>query len=692
MTWSPSSGAESYHVKRGTVSGGPYSQISAPSGTSFTDPALSNGVPYYYVITAVNTAGESANSAQASATPAAPVQTPSTPIGLTATAGSAQIALSWSNSSGATSYHVKRATVSNGPYTQIAVPVGTSYSDMAVNNNTAYYYVVSALNAAGESANSAQAAATPTAAPVADVTVTVTPTSTHAISKWIYGSNSTYAHNPLTNPVPPQLTLDRAGGNNWTAYNWENNYSNAGSDYQYDNYLYLSSSSTPAANAVIAQITADQAAGQATMITFQLQGLVAADANGDVSTANAPQLSRFKAVVNAKSSVTSAPFTATPPTTDANVYMDEYAWAVDHAFAGQGIFSNSPATYPVFAQLDNEPDIWNSTHLEVQGATEITPAAFITKSINLATALKRQFPEMTVFGAVNFGFSGFLSWQEAISDAAPSNNKWFFDQYCIALAAASATFGKPLVDVYDFHWYSSVTDAAGANITSLNGASLTDAQVQAIVQSPRSLWDPSFTENSWITKDTGSGPIALLPRLKAKIAAENPGMKLSITEYNSGGGNHIAGTLAQADNLGIFGVQGLFAAAFWQLIPGAAGQPYILAGFRAFRDFDGAGSNFGDVSVSANSSNVANVAAYLSTDSSRTGRVVMVLINRSTAAQITEVSGMLLSGVAHLWQMTATSAKTQNPIAPMNIGTQTVSGSSLTLSLPALSVTTVDVY
>ena len=84
------------------------------------------------------------------------------PAGLSATAASAgQINLSWSAASGATSYNVKRATVSGGPYTTVQTGVtGTSFNNTGLNAATTYYYVVSAVNAAGESANSSQASAT----------------------------------------------------------------------------------------------------------------------------------------------------------------------------------------------------------------------------------------------------------------------------------------------------------------------------------------------------------------------------------------------------------------------------------------------------------------------------------------------------------------------------------------------------
>src|SRR5580658_5535767 len=90
---------------------------------------------------------------------------PSAPTGLAATAGNAQVSFTWNASAGATGYYVKRATVSGGPYTQIAAPSATSYTDTGLANGTAYYYVVSAFNSEGQSANSNQVSATPVAPP-----------------------------------------------------------------------------------------------------------------------------------------------------------------------------------------------------------------------------------------------------------------------------------------------------------------------------------------------------------------------------------------------------------------------------------------------------------------------------------------------------------------------------------------------
>jgi len=170
LAWTASTGANTYNVKRAATNGGPYTTVAAPTGTSYTDTTVTNGTPYYYVVTAVNATGESGNSNQAAATAAAAPVAPAAPLNLTATGGNQQIALAWTASTGATSYHVKRATTNGGPYTTDASPTGTSYTDTTVTNGTTYYYVVTAISAGGESANSNQASATPVAAPPAPPT------------------------------------------------------------------------------------------------------------------------------------------------------------------------------------------------------------------------------------------------------------------------------------------------------------------------------------------------------------------------------------------------------------------------------------------------------------------------------------------------------------------------------------------
>ncbi len=85
----------------------------------------------------------------------------SVPTGLSATAGNAQVVLSWSTAAGATSYNVQSSTTEGGPYTTIASPTTTSYTNTGLVNGTTYYYVVSAAAGSIVSSNSVEVGATP---------------------------------------------------------------------------------------------------------------------------------------------------------------------------------------------------------------------------------------------------------------------------------------------------------------------------------------------------------------------------------------------------------------------------------------------------------------------------------------------------------------------------------------------------
>src|SRR6185369_6769788 len=103
------------------------------------------------------------------------------------------------------------------------------------------------------------------------------------------------------------------------------------------------------------------------------------------------------------------------------------------------------------------------------------------------------------------------------------------------------------------------------------------------------LWDPEYMDESWI-KDK----LRLIPRMKDWVRENYPGRKLSLGEWSFGAEEHISGGLATAEALGRFGQQGLDAAFHWGSLK--QGTPAYWA-FRAFRDFDGKGARFQDISV-----------------------------------------------------------------------------------------------
>jgi hypothetical protein len=185
LSWTASTGATSYNVYRGTTSGGEGATPIATgiTTTSYPDTGLTNGQEYFYEVAAVNSAGTSAMSNEASATPEAPA--PPAPTGLTATAGTASVSLSWTASTGATSYNVYRGTTAGG---ESATPIATgitttAYPDTGLTNGQIYYYEVAAVNSAGTSPMSNEASATPEASG-GDPTIGALPSYNDTYANW----------------------------------------------------------------------------------------------------------------------------------------------------------------------------------------------------------------------------------------------------------------------------------------------------------------------------------------------------------------------------------------------------------------------------------------------------------------------------------------------------------------------------
>lgn len=121
-----------------------------------------------------------------------PGSAPATPATLVAVAGDAQVSLSWNSVSNATSYNVKRSLTSGTGYVTMTNSPGTNVVDIGVTNGSTYYYVVSAANAFGESTNSTQVNATPTAStPAAPAGLTVTGSGPQVSLSWNASTSAT---------------------------------------------------------------------------------------------------------------------------------------------------------------------------------------------------------------------------------------------------------------------------------------------------------------------------------------------------------------------------------------------------------------------------------------------------------------------------------------------------------------------
>ncbi|MEO8019394.1 MAG: glycoside hydrolase family 44 protein [Pseudomonadota bacterium] len=511
----------------------------------------------------------------------------------------------------------------------------------------------------------------PSTPPASNVSFAIDSTQdVRGISRFIYGIN-------FLDPAqarPANLTLSRSGGNRNTAYNWETNDSNAGADYQNQNDDFMGGGTTPN-GAIAPMIARARAANAGIIVTVPTIGYVAADHNGGGDVNQTPNYIavRFKQGKPRKNS----PFSLTPDTTDAFVYQDEYVNFLDKTYPG----AFGASTNPIFLCMDNEVDIWSSTHARLRGdavtqsGTGIGYAEVVQLNRDYSNAAKAVNPNVIVFGPVNYGWNGFVSLQ----NAPDANNRDFLDFFLQQMAQAEVADGHRVLDVLDIHWY---PEAQGGGVR-ITGTETTAAIVAARKQAPRSLWDPSYTETSWITGCCSGGPIRLLPRIKDKIAANYPNTRLAITEYNYGAGQDISGGIAQADVLGVFGREGLFAATLWPL---SNSNDFLYGAFDMFRNYDGSNGSFGNTSIRATNTDVAAASVYASVDGGNASRMVLVAINKNDTAQSAgiAVTHTAQFHTAQVYVLTSANSVPQRVMPDINI-TLT---NAFQYSMPANSVTT----
>ena len=445
----------------------------------------------------------------------------------------------------------------------------------------------------------------------------------HPISPLIYGIAYNFA-NDSSGPLRWTLgaTGRRWGGNAASRYNWKlGNAWNTASDWFFQNVNY-----TGLPNYTYQHFLDDDLKHNvATALTVPTIGWVAKDTRSysfpvdrfgaqkrvapEEPNAGNGEDGNGKPIVPAAPSLTSVP---APPE-----FIGDWVKAIRaHAPAGK----RSVQMYI----LDNEPMLWDTTQRDVH-PTPVGYDELLDRTISYAKAIKDADPRAIIAGPAAWGWpayqysavdalQGFAIAPDRLRHANVPLIPWWLRR----LHDYREKHGVNLVDVLDVHFY---PQAEGIGVGTKGDV---DAATSARrIRSTRALWDPTYVDESWIKQ-----PVMLLPRLQKWIDDNNPGMGISIGEWNFGAENDISGGLAAAEALGRFGNAGITSAFYWTSPPD--GSPAYWA-FRAFRNYDTQGAHFLDTSVVA-SSNDKTASIFASRNDK--GQLVLVALNLDPSVEL----------------------------------------------------------
>jgi len=458
-------------------------------------------------------------------------------------------------------------------------------------------------------------------------------------------------------------TVDRWGGNTTTRYNWVIGHAwNSARDWEFRN----NDGGHPQGQMAEAFVAGALAGGAVPLITIPSIGFVARNDDNQTKSVGVPAqggpplapgssaIAGYNPAANRQ--VTSVPsfatkpgqFTLSPPASSQAVYQDEWVHELQRRFGaapkGVGYFT-----------IDNEPDLWSTTHTDVH-PVRMSYDDMLSNYQQYALAVKAQDPNALLLGPDVSGWTGYF-----YSDLDRGNDNFtthadrtahggqpFLPWWLGQVAKADRARGARSLDLLDVHFY---PQAAGVF------SERADTATQALrIRSVRSLYDANYTDESWIAT-----PVELIPRLKQWIAQQYPGTGLAITEYNWGGEKDASGAVALAEVLGIYGREGVELATYWTYPPldSPAG-----AAFRLYRNFDGHGARFGDISLPVTTSQTAVVAYAARHSESHELDVVLVNEAADQTATVHLNFGLGETGVATQFQVApGSSAIAKSPLS-----------------------------
>jgi hypothetical protein len=280
--------------------------------------------------------------------------------------------------------------------------------------------------------------------------------------------------------------------------------------------------------------------------------------------------------------------------------------------------------------LDNEPMIWHSTHRDVH-PEPLGYDDLLERTIAYGAAVRRADPDALIAGPaeccwLNYYFSA----KDVVAsvwlrpDRLRHWNVPLLPWYLRKLREYEEQTGTRLLDVVDVHFYPM------ADVGPPRGGATDPATAALRIRTTRSLWDPSYVDESWIDES-----IQVLPLLRRWIGENYPGRKISLGEWNFGAEDHLSGGLAVAEALGRFGNEGIYSAYYWTYPPDRSAAYWA---FRAYRNFDGEGGRFLDRSAPV--SGEGRLASLFASRDEAGERVVAVLLNHDPATPLQAEVGL----------------------------------------------------
>ncbi len=519
-----------------------------------------------------------------------------------------------------------------------------------------------------------------------DVTLTVDFTAVkYPISPLIYGMN--FANPTLAAEL--QLPVNRWGGNDRTRYNWQIDTSNQASDYFYENIPRDNPAPQNLPDGSLADRFIEQniSTNTETYLLVPMIGWTAKSRKGQpydcgfsvVKYGEQEQTDPYQPDCGNGVRPDGETFVTGNDPTDTSLPIDYnfvQAW-MEHLIGKYGDSQNGGVRY---YNLDNEPFLWNSTHRDIHpeplGYDQLRDLTF-----EYAFAIKQIDPNALVGGPGEFGWTGYFysakdmaaggDWWNTRPDRMAHGDIPFIEWYLQQMQAYEEENGIRILDFVDQHYY-----PQGG--TSLNN--IADPDTAALrLRSTRSLWDPTYIDESWIG-DSGEPPIQMLPRMRQWVADNYPGTKTAIGEYNFGGNATLNGAITQADVLGIFGRERLDMATMWW--PPEPNEP-VAHTFRMYLNYDGEGSKFGNQSVSATSSDQSRMSVFAAHRTVDNKLTVMVINKTNNNLGTTlQLNGFHPTGPAQAYRYSGA-----NLNAIVQLPDQPVSGSGINTTFPANSIT-----